>query len=150
MIAIGNIVLRLSIKFAARGDVIVIASKSIAISHKTPSEHRLPLYECVGTYETGNGGGTEGRGEGAEGSGDGGRGHKTSKRFIKYRTGEHCYDTSMQILFCVCTRGQSMTRSPHSPFIRRISSSLRSSIENSARERERESSGKISSELPDD
>lgn len=86
MIAISNIVLRLSIKFAARGDVIVIASKSIAISHKTPSEHELPLYECVGTYEMAEGGG---------------RRHKTSKRFIKYHTAEHCYDTSMQILFCV-------------------------------------------------
>jgi len=67
VIAISNIVLRLSIKFAARGDVIVIASKSIAISHKTPSEHGLPLYECVGTYEMAEGGGTGGReGRGTE------------------------------------------------------------------------------------
>jgi len=97
VIAISNIVLRLSIKFAARGDVIVIASKSIAISHKTPSEHELPLYECVGTYEMAEGGGAGVQGtERIEG-----RRHKTSKRFIKYHTAEHCYDTSMQILFCV-------------------------------------------------
>lgn len=36
VIVSSNILLRLSIKLATRGDVIVIESKSIAISHKTP------------------------------------------------------------------------------------------------------------------
>lgn len=124
MIAISNIVLRLSIKFAARGDVIVIASKSIAISHKTPSEHELLLYECVGTYEMAEDGGTGGP------RGSGGRRHKTSKRFIKYHTAEHCYDTSMQILFCVHEGAiNDPLPLPTIPScIRRISSSLHSSM----------------------
>lgn len=106
MIAISNIVLRLSIKFAARGNVIVIASKSITISHKTPSDTRIAaIWMCRHVRNSGPGDG-DGDGVGvsewgARGEPRGGRRHKTSKRFIKYHTAEHCYDTSMQILFCV-------------------------------------------------
>lgn len=104
VIAISNIVLRLSIKFAARGDVIVIASKSIAISHKTPSDTRIAaIWMCRHVRNSGPGvreRGGERRGRTERGA-EGGRRHKTSKRFIKYHTAEHCYDTSMQILFCV-------------------------------------------------
>lgn len=57
-----------------------------------------PLYECVGTYEIARSRKGKRR---TTGWGVGGRRHKTSKRFIKYHTAEHCYDTSMQILFCV-------------------------------------------------
>jgi len=72
-------------------------------------------YKCVGTYETGESR-DEARSE-SEGNGGPGRGHETPKRFIKYHTAEHCYDTSMQILFCVCTREQSMTSSSSPPLI---------------------------------
>lgn len=75
--------------------------------------------------------------------GSGGRRHKTSKRFIKYHTAEHCYDTSMQILFCVHEGAiNDPLPLPTIPScIRRISSSLHSSmIENATWEKVRERS----------
>lgn len=59
-----------------------------------------------------------------------GRRHKTSKRFIKYHTAEHCYDTSMQILFCVHEGAiNDPLPLPSIPScVRRISSSLHSSM----------------------
>jgi len=77
-IAIGNIVLRLSIKFATRGDVIVIAPKSIVIPHKTSSEHGSPLYHINVSARTKPA--NHGTKHGANRRGTGGRDGGTKRR----------------------------------------------------------------------